>query len=282
VLVACMTCQWLMHGTQEALADSIARCSDRESFARALQHAPAGGTALNLAPPYLAASSPASAFDRLIGDPQPQIAVMQLALASGRCGLPAPRRPAASRRPSARGPMVRSVLEINKPASTANGAGKLDLADEMTQLLKYRLAAPNADTDKLYQSGEAFVGGQRPSLPQLQHPPCRRRRSRAHCPARSLPRSQWPGACTTAWWMPLTRPRSTGSEPMQWEGEAGLPGACWSADATWGVPVAVLMQRAMHAYTHACRRQFKMPAGCLQLGFGSGPWCRRRTQLYRQ
>lgn len=54
--------------------------------------------------------------------------------------------------------MVRSVLEINKSASTANGAGKLDLAGEVANELKYRLAAPKADTDKLYQSGEAICG----------------------------------------------------------------------------------------------------------------------------
>ncbi|PRW61019.1 Alpha-glucan phosphorylase cytosolic [Chlorella sorokiniana] len=77
---------------------------------------------------------------------------MELALASsGHCGL-APRRPAARRASRARGPMVRSVLEINKPANTANGAGKVDLAGEVANELKYRLAAPKADTDKLYQS----------------------------------------------------------------------------------------------------------------------------------
>lgn len=60
--------------------------------------------------------------------------------------------------------MVRSVLEINKPASTSNGAGKLDVAGEVQNQLKYRLGASTADKDKLYQSGEAFVGGRRASL----------------------------------------------------------------------------------------------------------------------
>lgn len=202
---------------------------------------------------------------------------MQLALASGRCGLVAPRRPAARRAPKARGPMVRSVLEMNKPASTSNGAGKLDLAGEMADELKYRLAAPKADTDKLYQSGEAFVGDRRTSLPHLGNntpgppppPPVRP----LPCPP-ALPCPQWPGACTTAWWTPLTRPRSTGSE-RQWAREgrfacARLPVARRPAPGT--LCVAVLMQTCMQCM-HAGAR---LPCCVLATRVWQQTVCRQR------
>ena len=140
---------------------------------------------------------------------------MELALASGRCGLLAPRPLGARRAPRARGPMVRSVLEINKPpASTANGAGKPDLAGEVANELKYRLAA-KADTDKLYQSCKG-VCGRAPRLPTTHWQQHSAAAAAAACTPTpllpALPCPQWPGACTTAWWMRSTRPRSTGSE----------------------------------------------------------------------
>lgn len=85
-----------------------------------------------------------------------------LSLAAGQRPCLGARRPAprAGRRPA---PMVRSVLEINKPAgSSANGAAQTDIPSELERELKYRLATKSTDNDKLYQSG-AHVGGRRGS-----------------------------------------------------------------------------------------------------------------------
>lgn len=82
---------------------------------------------------------------------------MQQALSSGvrpTC-LARPSRAVSGRQRRTSRLLVRSVLEVDKTASS-NGAAKLDVAaveSDVERELKYRLAAAGKDDQKLYQSG---------------------------------------------------------------------------------------------------------------------------------